>query len=49
MTAAVTVGGILIAWAVLDNLDPAAAAIGTNIEGAANNAPGQPPVFGDGQ
>jgi Flp pilus assembly pilin Flp len=47
IAAAVVVGGIAIAWAVLDQLDPVAATIGTTLSGVPGEL-GDPPAFGDG-
>jgi hypothetical protein len=47
ISAAIVVGGIAIAWAVLDSLDPAAATIGGTLDGVAGTAP-TAPTFGDG-
>ena len=47
IAAAITVGGIAIAWSVLDSLDPAAATIGGTIDSAAGPLP-TAPTFGDG-
>jgi Flp pilus assembly pilin Flp len=46
IAAAVTVGGIAIAWTVLNSMDPAASSVGATLDGVPA-APTQP-SFGDG-
>lgn len=49
MSAAVTIGGILIAWAVLDSMDPTAAKIGATHSGVLPASSPTSPAFGDGK
>lgn len=47
ISAAVVVGGIALAWAVLESLDPVATSIGGTLNGVAGTAPTNPGL-GDG-
>lgn len=47
LSAAVTIGGIAIGWAVLDALDPVADSIGKTLDGVDTTAP-KAPTFGNG-